>query len=59
MTCLELWCFSCISCTFLALLSYVGILIRIETARRDTSMVAVAEHGDGDSAIKKRRNAKN
>ena len=33
---------------------YVVILIRMETARRDTSMVAVAEHGDGDSAREKR-----
>ena len=51
MTCLELCCFSFISCTFLALLSYVVILIRMETARRDTSMVAVAEHGAGTGTV--------
>ena len=55
MTCLELWCFSCISCTFLALLSCVVILIRMETARRDTSMVAVAEHGAGRGQFNKEK----
>ena len=40
MTSLELWCFTCIFCTFLALLSYVVILIRMEVAKHRASRSA-------------------
>ena len=50
MTSLELWCFYCITCTFLALLSYVLILLRLRVTGRlkiNNMQTAVKPQDDG------------
>ena len=50
MTSLELWCFYCITCTFLALLSYVLILLRLRVTGRlkiNNRQTAVKPQDDG------------
>ena len=50
MTSLELWCFYCITCTFLALLTYVLILLRLRLTGRlkiNNMPAAVKPQDDG------------